>query len=184
MEDTQILQLYIARNEDAIKETDAKYGRLCFQVANNLLYCQQDAEECVNDTYLCSWNSIPPKMPSNMMAFLCKITRNLSLKRLEFRQAQKRTPEQTVSFEELKEVLPDDRINSMIEDRDIGRTISQFLRTETPDSRNVFLRRYWYFDSIRTIARTYRFSESKVKSMLFHTRRRLKEYLKKEGIAV
>ena len=113
MDDLMIIELYFERDEKAIKETDKKYGRLCFTVAINILGNDEDSEECVNDTYLSVWNKIPPTRPNNFMAFICKITRNLSLKRLDYNKAMKRTPESFVSFTELEDVLPD---NSIIPD--------------------------------------------------------------------
>lgn len=184
MQDLEIVELYLARNENAIKETDNKYGKLCFYVAVNILGNKEDAEECVNDTYLGVWNKIPPTRPGNFRAFLCKIARNLSLKRLEYNLAQKRFTDIFVSFSELKEVISDDRFRADIKDEEIGQMISCFLRTETRDVRNVFIRRYWFFDSITDIAVRYSFSESKVKSMLYHSRNKLKKYLKKEGIEI
>ena len=184
MEDFQIIALYFARNETAIHETSNKYGHLCFSIAENILSDMEDSEECVNDTYLGVWNSIPTKKPDNFMAFLCKITRNLSLKRLDYNRAQKRTPELLTSFDELEAVLPDHQIEHQISDEDIALTISRFLQMETPESRNVFLRKYWFCDSIQTISEAYGFREEKVKSMLYRTRNRLKGYLKKEGIAL
>lgn len=182
MDDLQIIELYFARNEQAIKETDSKYGKLCFHVAHNLLFNNEDAEECVNDTYLSVWNQIPPTRPNHFAAFLCKITRNLSLKKIESASAEKRTAAALISLSELEEVLPDDRIAPGVNDAEIGKLISSFLWQAKPEVRNVFLRKYWFFDSISDIAARYSFSESKVKSMLFHTRNRLREYLKKEGI--
>lgn len=184
MEDFQIIALYFARNELAIAETGRKYGRLCFNIAHNILYNNEDSEECVNDTYLNTWNTIPPKKPSNFMAFLCKITRNLSLKRLNYNTAQKRNPELLVSFDELEAVLPDEQIQEQVSDKEIGAAISRFLKTVSADSRNVFIRKYWFCDSIKTISERYSFSEGKVKSMLHRTRKGLKEYLEKEGISL
>lgn len=184
MDDLMIIELYFKRNEKAIKETDKKYGRLCFTVAINILGNDEDSEECVNDTYLSVWNKIPPTRPSNFMAFICKITRNLSLKRLNYNKAMKRTPESFVSFTEMEDVLPDNSIMSDIESAEIGRLISEFLNNQKPDARAVFIRRYWFFDSINDIAARYSFSESKVKNMLYHSRNKLREYLKKEGIDV
>lgn len=184
MEDFQIIALYFARNELAIEETGRKYGRLCFSIAHNILYNNEDSEECVNDTYLKTWNAIPPKNPGNFMAFLCKITRNLSLKRLNYNTAQKRNPELLVSFEELETVLTDEQIQEQISDEEIGAAISRFLKTVSADSRNVFIRKYWFCDSIKTISNRYSFSEGKVKSMLHRTRKGLKEYLEKEGISL
>lgn len=182
MDDNQIIELYFARDEAAIRETERKYGRLCLYIANHVLDSPSDAEECVSDAYLGLWNAIPPTRPVSLKAFLSKITRNLSLKRAETLDRQKRAREMTVSFAELEEVLPDDRIAPEVENGQISARITEFLRGEKEEVRNVFLRRYWYFDSIGDIARQYGFSQSKVKSMLYHTRQKLKEYLIKEGI--
>lgn len=182
MDDLQIIELYFARDEQAVKETAAKYGRLCFNVANNILRSSEDAEECVNDTYWNIWNKIPPTRPNNFTAFICKITRNLSLKKLESANAAKRSAAAVIPLSELEEVLPDDRIMPDASDEEIGKLISSFLRQEKKEARDVFLRRYWFFDPISDIARRYSFSESKVRSMLFRTRGRLRGFLRKEGI--
>lgn len=184
MEDLQIVALYLARNEQAIVETEHKYQHLCFGIAHNILYSIEDSEECVNDTFLNAWNTIPPKNPTNFMAFLCKITRNLSFKRLDYNMAQKRTSEQIISFEELEMVLSDQQIQKYICDQDIGAAINQFLWSESADNRNVFIRKYWFCDSVKDISEKYGFSQGKVKSILHRTRNRLKVYLKKEGIAL
>lgn len=184
MDDLQIIELYFARDEKAIKETDIRYGKLCFNLANNILSNNQDSEECVNDTYLNVWNAIPPTRPNHFMAFICKITRNLSLKKLEFKMALKRTPNALLSFDELESVLPDNRMNPDIENEEIGKIISAFLRSEKEDARNVFIRKYVHFDSISEIATRYSFTESKVKNLLYHSRNRLRKCLRKEGIEV
>lgn len=184
LDDMQIIDLYFDRDEQAIKETDVKYGKLCFCIADNILSNDEDSEECVNDTYFSLWNSIPPTRPNNFVAYICQIVRNLSLKKLSFNLAMKRTPNMIVSFSELEEILPDDHIDPNIGDEGIGKLISDFLSKEKEDSRNVFIRKYYFFDSIRDIAKRYSFTESKVKNMLFHTRNRLRKYLKEEGIEV
>ena len=184
MDDNQIIELYFARNEQAIKETDAKYGKLCFSVANRILENNEDSEECVNDTYLNAWNKIPPTCPNHLSAFLCKITRLISLKKLEFSSALKRTSTVIVSFEELEGVLQDQKISSVTDAEDLGKLISAFLRREKEDSRNIFLRKYFFCDSVSEIAERYRLNENTVKSMLFRTRNRLREYLRKEGVEV
>lgn len=184
MDDVQIIELFFARDERAVKETDKKYGTLCFRVAKNLLLNSEDAEECVNDTYLVVWNKVPPTRPNNLMAFICKITRVLSLKRLEQLSAAKRSALEILPLSELEDILPDSRIAPAVEEGEISKAISAFLREEKEDARNVFLRRYWFSDSIRDIAERYSFTESKVKAMLFHSRNRLRKYLKKEGIEV
>ena len=184
MDDIQIINLFFDRNEQAIRETDIKYGRLCFSVANKILENNQDAEECVNDTYLTAWNKIPPNRTNYLAAFLCKITRLLSLKKLELMNALKRASIMTVSFEELESVLPDRKIASSTEEEDLGRLISAFLRQENEVARNVFLRKYLFFDTVAEIAERYGINENTVKSMLFRTRNRLREYLRKEGVEV
>ena len=184
MHDPDIIDLYFARDERAIKETDAKYGKLCYGIAYNILKNNEDAKECVNDTYVGVWNAIPPTRPDNLMAFVCRITRNLSLKRLEAMSRQKRAHTTLVSLDELAEVLPDERLSRNTNDEDIGKLISDFLRSQRADVRNVFIRKYYFFDSVSDIARRYSFTESKVKNMLHHTRAKLKEYLIKEGITL
>lgn len=182
MEDSRIIQLYFERSEDAIKETQAKYESLCRGIARHILRSEADVEECVNDVYLGVWRAIPPAHPQNLSAFLCKITRNLALKKSDYNHAQKRTANVTVSFEELSEVLPDSRLQPDADAACLGSLISTFLRSEKELSRMVFLRKYWYFDSVAEIATRFSISESKVKILLFRTRNRLKDYLKKEGI--
>ena len=184
VEDLQIIELYFSRDEQAITETDRKYGKLCRSIIYNILISPEDTEECVNDTYLGTWNSIPPARPTNFSAFVCRIVRNLSLKRLEYNKAMKRDPEVYVSYSELENVIADDEIDPFITDEHLGKIISRFLRAEKEEARNVFLRRYWFFDPIGTIAEKYGFSESKVKNMLYHSRNRLREYLRKEGVIV
>ncbi len=182
MDDLSIIELYFERDENAIKETDIKYKKLCLGIARNILNNEADSEECVNDTYLSLWNSIPPARPDNFSAFICRITRNLSLKRLGYNRAQKRNPSVTVSFEELESVLPDSLIEPDISDEKLGKVISDFLRNQKEEARNVFIRKYWYFDTVADIAARYSFSESKVKVLLHRTRNKLREHLKKEGI--
>ncbi len=181
MDDKRIIELYFARDEQAIKETEQKYGKLCFSLAHNILGNREDSEECVNDAYRGLWNTIPPKRPQNFKAFVCAITRNLSLKKLEHETRQKRDGGTLVSFEELEEFFPDSALEGQ-SDEQIGVLISTFLRGEKEDVRRVFLRKYYFFDSTKDIAKRYGFTESKVKNMLYHTREKLKEYLIEEGI--
>ena len=184
MDDQQIIDLYFDRNEQAITETDVKYGKLCHSIAYNILSNREDTEECVNDTYIGVWNAIPPTRPDNFMAFVCRIARNLSLKRLEFLKREKRSADVILSLDELSAVLPDERYAPDVSDEDVGRLISQFLRTQKEDVRNVFIRKYYFFDSVKEIAERYSFTESKVKNMLFYTRNKLKDYLIKEGVEI
>jgi RNA polymerase sigma-70 factor (ECF subfamily) len=184
MDDLHIIELYFARDEQAVRETDRKYGKLCFRVAKNLLFNNEDSEECVNDTYLTLWNKIPPTRPINFMAYICKITRNLSLKKLEVSSAMKRSATAIISLSEIEATLPDHSIANGVNDEELGKLISSFLWNEKELDRNVFLRKYWFFDSISDIAERYSLSENNVKSMLFRTRNRLREFLRKEGIEV
>lgn len=184
MDDPEIIKLYFKRDEQAIKETDIKYGKLCHSIAYNILKNYEDSEECVNDTYVGVWNAVPPARPNNFMAFVCKIVRNQSLKRLQFMKREKRSADILLSLDELANVLPDEQCADGISDEDIGRLISKFLRSQKEDARNVFIRKYYFFDSVGEIAERYSFSESKVKNMLFRTRSKLKSYLIKEGVNI
>lgn len=184
MEDKSIIKLYFERNEEAIVQTDKKYGKLCYSIAYNILNNREDSKECVNDTYNGVWNAIPPTTPFNFTAFICKITRNLSLKRLEFLTRDKRSANFVLSLEELNEILPDERYGVGVNEEDVGKLISEFLRGEKEEIRNVFIRKYYFFDSVKDIAKRFSFTESKVKTMLFNTRKKLKEFLIKEGVTI
>ena len=184
MDDLRIIELYFIRDEQAIRQTDVKYGKLCHRIAYGILNNHEDSEECVNDTYVGVWNAIPPTRPKNFMAFVCKIARNLSLKRLEFLTREKRSADLLLSLDELAAVLPDERYAPDVSDEDIGKMISSFLRCQKQEVRNVFIRKYFFFDSIAEIADRLGFTESKVKNMLFSTRNKLRDYLIKEGVEI
>ena len=184
MDDSDIIELYFARDEQAIRETDKKYGKLCRSIAYNILHNHEDTEECLNDMYNGVWNTIPPTRPVNFMSFVCAITRNLSLKKFQYLMRDKRAKTVLVSLTDLEEILPDERIRSDISCEAIGRMISSFLRTQKEDARNVFVRKYYFFDSTEEIARRYAFTQSKVKSMLYHTRNKLRDYLIQEGVEI
>ena len=141
MDDLQIIELYFARDERAIRETDIKYGKLCHGIAYNILRNREDAEECVSDTYIGVWNAIPPTRPQNLTAFVCRIARNLSLRRLEALARQKRSQAVLVSLDELSEILADESMARSLTDEDLGGLISGFLRREKADARNVFIRK-------------------------------------------
>lgn len=184
MDDEEIIKLYFDRNETAISETEQKYGRLCMSVANKILDNAEDSEECVNDAYLKVWDSIPPNEPKSLKAFICKVTRNAALSRLRSEACQKRSAELTASLTELEEILPDDRVNSSVDSGEIGMIIDAFLRKQRPVVRKVFVLKYVYFYTQKEIAERYSFSEDKVNSMLSRTRKKLREYLIKEGVEV
>lgn len=184
MSDERIIELYFNKDEQAIRETELKYGKICYRISYNILDNDDDSKECVNDTYMGVWNAIPPARPDNFMAFLCRIARNLSLKKLEFLTREKRSRNMVVSIEELGNILPDERYSPGVRDDDVGALISKFLRSQKEEVRNVFIRKYYFFDSVSEIAKRYSFTESKVKNMLFYTRNRLKDYLIKEGVSI
>jgi RNA polymerase sigma-70 factor (ECF subfamily) len=186
MDDRQIIELYWARSEHAIAETDLKYGKMCSRIAYNILENSQDTEECVNDTYLKVWSVIPPTRPVKLPAFLAKITRNLALHRYEKYTADKRGGgEATIALDELAECIPDpNSVENQIDNRLLVDKLNEFLEGIQPDARRIFLRRYWEVCSIREIAEIYGISESKVKVSLFRTRGKLRSFLEQEGIAL
>ncbi|MBE6652141.1 MAG: sigma-70 family RNA polymerase sigma factor [Ruminococcaceae bacterium] len=189
MEDNQIVDLYWERDERAISESDTKYGAFCARISMNILDNAQDAEECVNDTYLRAWNAIPPDRPIKLGAFLGKITRNLSLDRYKAKKAAKRGNSLfQVSLDELNECIPSGStgfgsgFDDESEARRIGDCINRFLRKQSAEVRNVFICRYFYSDSIGEISRRFGITESKIKSMLHRARGKLKKFLESEGI--
>lgn len=184
VEDERIIDMFFERKEEAIINTDQKYGKACFSLSHNILHNREDAEECVDDSYLGVWNAIPPVKPNNFSAFLFRIVRNLSLKKLNYNLAGKRNVYQVISFSELEAVLPDEQIKKDVADEEIGKVINSFLEHEKKESREIFVLRYWFCESIQQIAKRYVYKESKVKNILYHMRRRLKAYLESEGITV
>ena len=184
MEDSKIIDLYFARSESAISETAAKYGSYCYRIADNILSDREDAEECVNDTYLAAWNAMPPRRPNLLSAFLGKITRNISLDRWKCRSAQKRGGGETaLSLEELEECLADRRTpERAAERREVLQAVNRFLEALPETQRNIFVCRYWYLDSIEAISKRFGYSQSKVTTLLHRLRKRLAAQLKEEGL--
>lgn len=184
MEDSAIIELYWSRDETAIRETDAAYGKKLLSLSQRILSSPEDAGECVNDTYLETWNTIPPQRPNFLYAFLCKICRYISFGRLDWNSAAKRRADLISLTEELEQTIPDNRSQQELDARELGRILSRFVTTLPEDSRLIFLRRYWHLDTTEEIARRYGFTQSKVKTQLHRTRAKLYAYLEKEGIAV
>ncbi len=184
MDDKEIVDLYWQRDQTAVDETAAKYGSLCHSIAYNILGNHQDAEETVNDTYLNAWNSIPPHRPSVLSTFLGKITRRICIDRWRKRSAEKRGGGQiAVALDELEECIPNrESVEETAEAKLLSETINAFVKDLPAAERSVFLCRYWYMDSIETIAKEFGFSQSKVKSMLYRTREKLRAKLIKEGL--
>ncbi len=183
MEDHQIIDLYFKRSEDAITQTDAKYGKMCYSIAYNVLACKEDSEESVSDTYMTAWNQIPPTRPMHFPGFLGKIVRCISINRWEAMQAQKRGGGQTMlALEELKECADGkSSVEEVCESKEIVSAYHSFLKTLPEEQRNLFLRRYFFLDSIAAIAADYGFSQSKVNSMLYRLRKKLRVHMQKEG---
>lgn len=184
MEDGKIIDLYWARREEAITETDRKYGNYCRSISLHILRNEEDCEECVNDTWMRAWDTMPPKRPDYLSAFLAKIVRNLSISRYRLNHAQKRGSGETeLLLMELEECLPSGKsVEEEIEGRETAAAINRFLAKLDAESRRIFVRRYFYADAIKEISESMEISESKVKSQLFRQRGRLKKHLEKEGI--
>ena len=184
MTDSQIIALFWERNEDAIQETDAVYGRKLYAISDKILRSTQDAEESVSDTYMRAWDTIPPQRPSYFFAYLAKICRNCALSRLQWNSAAKRNAEVVSLTQEMENCIPDRSYERKLEGEEIGRVLNAFLDSISLESRLIFMRRYWYTDSITEIAARYSISEGKVKTQLHRTRNKLQLFLAKEGIYV
>ena len=185
MEDQGIVELFFDRSEQAIVETDKKYGGYCYTIAYNILASREDSEESVSDTYFSAWNTIPPRKPTLLQAFLGKITRHISIDRWRKQTAQKRGgKELTLALEELGECLDTRGMEAEITSRELTRVLNSFLASLPETERNVFLCRYWYMDTIETIAKITGFSQSKVTSMLHRSRGKLRKQLTEEGYRV
>lgn len=186
MEDQEILALYFARSEDAIAQTEQAYGPYCHHIAYGILRSRPDSEECVNDTWLNAWQSIPPSRPNCFRAWLARVTRNLALDRCRREGAAKRGNRQIMlCLDELAECVgQQNEPGKQLEAQEIAASISFFLRRLTPNDRQLFLRRYWYLDSSRDLARQFKLKEGQVNTRLHRIRRRLKNHLEQEGLLV
>ena len=186
MNDSQIVALFFDRDQQAIRETEAKYGNYCYSIVHNILKNKEDAEEAVSDTYFALWASIPPHKPANLSTFLGKIARRTALKQWEKNRTQKRgAGEVALALEELSEYLSDGSTpETAIEMTELTQILNAFLGRLPKEERQVFVCRYWYLDSVADIAKRFGFTQSKVKSMLARTRMKLRATLTKEGIAL
>ena len=185
MTDETIIDLFWKRSEDAIKNTAQKYGNYLMKVAMNILNCYEESDECVNDTYYAAWEQIPPDRPQKLLPYLGRITRCRALNRYDYLKAKKRNSDFVLQLSELEECLTDSgSAESQFEAGELAAAISAFLRMQSTEVRNIFVRRYWFSDSVSEIAKRFCISESKVKSVLFRTRDRLKKYLESEGYHV
>lgn len=183
MDDNLIVRLYWSKDEDAILHTRQKYGAYCHSIAYNILFSHEDADECVSDTYLRAWNAIPPQKPDRLGAFLGKITRNLALNRYAHMRAQKRFTAVEFALHELSECIADPASDYPMEDQlALKQAINSFLAGLPKKTRVLFVRRYWYLDSIQQLAQASGMTESNVKVTLHRTRIQFRDHLQKEGI--
>lgn len=184
MEDSKIIDLYWQRDQQAIEETDRAYGGRLSALSVRILNSVEDARECVNDTYLAAWNTIPPQRPEFFFAYLAKICRNCSLGRLDWLNAAKRKAEVVTLTREMELCIPDRSNDRRLEGQELGKLLNTFLGTISRENRMIFLRRYWYADTIEEIASRYGVTQSKVKTSLHRTRNKLSVFLQKEGITL
>lgn len=184
MEDEVIIELFWARDEMAIKNTALKFGGKLHQLAMKILYNHEDAEESVNDTYLTAWNTIPPKRPAYLFAYLAKICRLTAYGKLDWKTAKKRQAEIVELTAEMESCIPDASVETNAAGEEIGRLLNIFLAGLSEEKRLIFMRRYWFGDSISDISKRYGIGASKVKVSLLRTRNALKIFLEKEGLTV
>ena len=184
MEDKQIIELYWARDEEAIRQTETSYGRKLHALSDRIVCSREDAQECVSDTYLKAWNTIPPQRPTYLFAYLAMICRCLSMDRLDWNNALKRKADIVSLTAEMELCIPDCSRGQELEGAQIGEILNHFLATLPRESRRIFLRRYWFTDSVAEIAARYGITQSKVKTQLHRTRNKLRCFLEKEGIGL
>jgi len=186
LDDNKIVELFLLRDETAIKQTAEKYGKRLRSLSYGIVNDPQTAEECENDTYLKAWNSIPPNEPrSYLYAFLARITRHISLNYCRDRSRLKRSAFICELSAEMEQCIPHPNDNECpIDDIALGEAINKFLSALDEQKRNIFIRRYWYLDSIAAISKRFDLSESKIKITLFRCRNKLREHLEKEGYSI
>ena len=185
MDDSMIIEMYWNRNENAIEETNKKYGKYCFSVANNILNSKEDSDECVNDTWLRTWNVIPPKKPDRFRIFLARITRNLSFDKYKSKNTAKRSGEMLYILDELSECISsgnttDDEVDMKL----LSESINSFLKTVSQRDRAVFLRRYFYAEPVNEIAEKLDITANNASAILSRLRNKLREHLTKEGFEI
>lgn len=181
MEDREIIDLFWRRNEDAISALADNYGHRLQRLAKNILSSESDAQECVNDTYLALWNTIPPHKPIPLSTYTFRVCKNIAVSRLRAKKAQKRSGYE-VALDELSEAIGTCSLEETISARELGQAIDRFLNTLSKENRVIFLRRYWHGDSVKTIARQFFMTENAISTRLSRIREKLREYLTKEGL--
>jgi len=185
LEDSKIIELFFERSEQAITELSKKYGSICRKVADNVLHNRLDAEECVNDAYLGVWNTIPPQRPDPLLSYVCRIVRNLAIKKYHENTAQKRNSFYDIALDEFEDCIPASlSVEDEIEAKEVSTLINSFLETLDKQSRVMFVRRYWHADSIEDLANLFHTSKHYISVRLSRIRKNLKQYLEKRGISV
>lgn len=184
MDDREIIGLFFQRSEQAIAELSGKYGELCLKIANHILYDPQDAEECMNDAYLGAWNSIPPQEPDPLRAYICRIVRNLSLKKRRDNAALKRGGGFALSLSELEDCLPDNSLEEAISERELTALLNAFLAGVRPEERVLFLKRYWFAEPLPEIAAALGITPHNAAVRLHRIRKRLHQYLKSKEVSL
>lgn len=183
MEDSKIIELFFARSEQAIVELSDKYGHILSIAANNILNNKSDSEECVNDAYLAVWNTVPPQKPDPLLSYVCRIVRNLAVKKYHFNTAQKRNSIYDTALDEISDCFPSDSsVEDEIEAGEIAKAIDSFLDSMDKQSRILFVRRYYYSDSIEELAKMFNKSRHNISVRLSRMRKGLKKHLIKEGL--
>lgn len=185
MDDEKIINLYVLRDERAIKETQIKYGSYCNRIAGNVLSNHEDIEECLSDTWMTAWNKIPPVIPKSLKAFLGKIIRDISLSRYRSNHAQKRYTNMEVMLDELEECIPSDfSVEKSLEQKELSEMINDWLRSLSREERVYFVRRYYYGDSVKNLAGEEGYSENQMAQKLMKLRKMLKAYLARKGVII
>lgn len=185
MKDKEIVTLYFERVENAILETDKKYGKLCRKISMGITNDIRDTEEIINDTWMTVWNTIPPKNPHSLKTYICRIAKNLSLKKYEYNHALKRKSEYEYSLEELNDCIGSkENVEEGIMQEELVHVINQFLGNISEENRILFLKRYWFLYSVKDIAKEARISEKNASMRLARIRKQLKQYLRKEGYEI
>lgn len=185
MEDQQIIELYFRRDESALVETAKKYGTFCLRIAMNVLTVREDAEECVNDTYHTAWNQIPPTRPDSFKAFLGRIVRNFSISKYRALHAKKRFNGLEVMLSELNDCVPAaEDVEQEIEAKELSEYINTWLEGLPAEDRVLFVRRYWYGDEVRELAKRCSVSGTQMTQRMLRLRRKLKAYLEEKGVVL
>lgn len=185
LEDKQITQLFLIRSEEAITELSKKYGNLCMKCAKNILKSSEDSEECVNDAYLAVWDSVPDNEPVSMRNYVCGIVRNLALKKYHYNTAEKRNSSFDLALEELTNLFStEDMPENLLSAKELGQHLNEFLASLDPDTRKMFLLRYWFGESVGSIALKFSLKKNTVTARLIRTREKLKLYLGDKGVTL